>query len=63
MQNFIRRVTAREFLCFSFVGIYAILITVGGYEVPKYVSEVLMPAVLLFGGFLAITGRNKNNSG
>jgi len=59
MLDFIRRVTAREFLAFGFVGGYAVLITVGGYEVPRYVSEVLIPAILVFGGFMAITGRNK----
>jgi len=57
MQNFARRVTSREFLAFGFVAVYAILITVGGYDVPKYVSEVIVPAVLLFGGFMAVTGR------
>lgn len=61
MQNFARRVTSREFLAFGFVGTYAIIITVGGYAVPDYVQNVIMPAVMLFGGFMAITGRNKNN--
>lgn len=60
MGDFARRVTSREFLAFGFVGVYAIIITVGGYEVPKYVSEVIVPAILLFGGFMAVTGRNKS---
>ena len=60
MQNFARRVTSREFLAFGFVATYALVITIGGYTVPAYVQNVIMPAVMLFGGFMAITGRNKD---
>lgn len=63
MQEFLRRITSREFLAFGFVATYAIIVTVGGYAVPEYVRNVIMPAIMLFGGFMAITGRNKNNSG
>lgn len=61
MGDFARRVTSREFLAFGFVGTYALVITVGGYAVPDYVQNVIMPAIMLFGGFMAVSSRMKNN--
>jgi hypothetical protein len=62
MVDFIQRMTSREFLTFGFIAGYTILITVGSYGVPVYVQNVLMPAILLFGGFMAVTGRTIGGS-
>jgi hypothetical protein len=58
MLDFIKRITSREFLAVGALIGYTFLITIGSYEVPEYAKTVLVPAILMFAGYMAITGRN-----
>jgi len=61
MKDFIQRITSREFIAVGALIGYTFLITISGYAVPEYVKTVLVPAILMFAGYMAITGR-KNGS-
>jgi len=58
MRDFINRITSREFIAVGALIGYLFLITVGTYEVPEYAKTVLVPAILMFAGYMAVTGRS-----
>jgi len=60
MKDFVQRITSREFLAVGALIGYTFLITIGQYAVPEYAKTVLIPAILMFAGYMAVTARSSD---
>ena len=59
MQNFVERITSREFLAALCLIGYAYLVTIGGYDVPEVVKTLVLPSIVVGAGWRMVSKNSK----